>query len=52
MPAAGENNLKIVSSNMQKQRKVACRRQKIVKYGTFQIQECISFMKVQPLLKK
>ena len=39
MPAAGENFLKIDSSNMQKQRKVAFCRLKILKYGTFQIQE-------------
>ena len=39
MTAAGEKFLKIVSSNMQKQRKVASRRRIFLKYGTFQIQE-------------
>ena len=35
MPAAGEKFLKIVSSNMENQRKVARRRRKISEYGTF-----------------
>ena len=39
MPAAGETFLKIDSSNMEKQRKVAHPRRKISKYGTFKIQE-------------
>ena len=39
MPAACETILKIISSNMQKQRKDTHRGRKFLKYGTFQIQE-------------
>ena len=42
MPVEGEIFLKIDSSNMQKQRKVAHhRRRNFLKYGTLQIQESV-----------
>ena len=52
MPVAVETFLKIVSSTMERQRKVARRRRNFLKYGTFQIQEIVfPLLESNPLLE-
>ena len=48
MPTAGVKFLKIVSSNMQKQKRVARCRGKFLKYGTFKIQGRVYFLYDSP----